>query len=90
MNWKKPEGSAGIWQTEPGKKPRRIAIVEDPDHAALIAASPDMLAALEEARAMLETAKQYFPKSIKNGDRYGLLNVLTNAVEPAIKKARGE
>ena len=56
----------------------------------LHAAAPDMLAALLEARAMLETAKQYFPKSITNRDRYSLLNVLANAIEPAIRKARGE
>ena len=56
----------------------------------LIAAAPDLLRALEEARAMLATAKRYFPKSIQNSDRFELLNVLANSVEPAIKKARGE
>ena len=56
-------------------------------NARLIAAAPDLLRALEEARAMLETASRYFPKSIRNGDRYALLNVLANSVEPAIQKA---
>ena len=46
----------------------------------------DLLVALEEARAVLETAKRYFPKSIKNRDEFSRLNVLANAVAPAIAK----
>ena len=56
-------------------------------NARLIAAAPDMLAALKEAREVLETAKQYFPLSIKNRDRFRLENVLANAVNKAIGKA---
>ena len=67
------------------RKPELIA--ENRANARLIAAAPDMLQALKEARSMLETASRYFPKSIKNRDRFELLNVLTNAVEPAIRKA---
>ena len=52
-------------------------------------AAPDLLTALKEARAMLETASRYFPKSIRNGDRFSLLNTLANSVEPAIAKAEG-
>ena len=59
-------------------------------NARLIAAAPDLLTALKEARSLLETASRYFPKSIKNGDRFSLLNVLANSVNPAIKKAQGE
>lgn len=47
-------------------------------------------AALVEARQVLETAKQYFPKSIRNADRYSLLNVLANAVGPAIERIKKE
>ena len=59
-------------------------------NAKLIAAAPDLLDALIEARRILETASRYFPKSIKNSDRFSLLNVLANAVNPAIEKAKGE
>lgn len=72
-------------------------------NAALIAAAPEtaaerdrlresnaeLLAALVEARSVLESARQYFPSSIKNPDRFRLLNVLANAVDPAIAKAIG-
>ena len=57
--------------------------------AALIAAAPDLLAALIEAKEVLESARQYFPSSIKNPDRFRLLNVLANSVDPAIAKATG-
>ena len=40
--------------------------------------------ALISAQKVLETAGRYFPKSIKNADRFSLLNVLANAVNPAI------
>ena len=60
-------------------------------NARLIAAAPELLDALKEARSMLETASRYFPKSIRNSDRFSLLNVLENVVNPAIAKAeRGE
>jgi hypothetical protein len=48
-----------------------------------------MLAALEEADRLLETAKRYFPKSIGNRDNFTLLNVQANAVRKAIAKAKG-
>lgn len=60
-------------------------------NALIMAAAPELLAALKEARSMLETASRYFPKSIHNSDRFSLLNVLENEVKPAIAKAeRGE
>ena len=58
-------------------------------NARLIAAGPDMLEALRAAKQVLETASRYFPKSIKNSDRFSLLNVLANAIDPAITKATG-
>ena len=56
----------------------------------LMAAAPELLDALKEARSMLETASRYFPKSIRNLDRFSLLNVLANTVNPAIAKAEGK
>ena len=47
-------------------------------------------AALKAAKEVLDTAGKYFPSSIKNADRFGLLNVLANSVNPAIAKATGE
>jgi hypothetical protein len=64
--------------------------LENAANSRLIAAAPDLLAALEQARAMLEKAKGYFPASIKNPDRFSLLNTLANTVNPAIAKAKGE
>ena len=58
-------------------------------NARLIAAAPELLGALKEARSVLETASRYFPKSIQNTDRFNLLNVLANSVNPVIAKAEG-
>jgi hypothetical protein len=52
-------------------------------------AHDELLEALKEAEKVLETASRYFPKSIQNNDRFHLLNVLANAVRPAIAKAEG-
>jgi len=38
--------------------------------------------ALADAKQVLELAQRYFPKSIKNADRFRLLNVLANSVNP--------
>lgn len=47
--------------------------------------------ALLDAKQVLETAGKYFPKSIKNTDRFSLLNVLANSVGPAIEpRAEGD
>lgn len=55
----------------------------------LAAASQRILmleAALVAANGVLETAMLYFPKSIRNSDRFHLENVLANVVRPAIDK----
>lgn len=78
------DGRRLIAECHAGHKEERAA------NARLIAAAPALLSALEAAKEVLETAKQYFPKSIKNGDRFSLLNVLANAVNPAITKANQE
>lgn len=64
--------------------------IEDSEaNAALIAAAPDLLEALREADKMLDIAKRYFPRSIKNGDKFDLLNVQENVVRKAIAQAEG-
>lgn len=40
--------------------------------AHMFAASPEMFAALKEAEKIVKTARQYFPKSIRNSDRFSL------------------
>jgi hypothetical protein len=63
----------------------------EPDgNIALICAAPQMLQALQDALAVLQTARKHFPKSIKNSDTFNLLNVEANSVRAAIAKAKGE
>ncbi len=59
-------------------------------NASLVAAAQEMLQALREANKVMEIAKQYFPKSIRNANRFMLLNVQENEVRKAIAKATGE
>lgn len=68
----------------------QYALEENRANSRLIAAAPDLLSALMAAKDVLETAKRYFPKSIKDADRFSLLNTLANSVNPAILKAKGE
>jgi hypothetical protein len=56
---------------------------------ALIAAAPEMLEALEYAAEIIKTARQYFPKSIQNSDRFQLENTCAS-VGKAIVHAKGE
>ncbi len=62
-----------------------------PEHEAarhLLEAAPEMLDALKYAAEIIKTARQYFPKSIKNRDTFALEN--TNAaIGKAIHKAEG-
>lgn len=53
---------------------------------AAIAAVPELLAALEEAQEFIQTARQYFPKSIKNADRFKL-ELTSASVSKALTKA---
>jgi hypothetical protein len=58
------------------------------EHAALIAAAPDMLAALREAATLVKLARLYFPKSVKKSDRPLLENVgatIDKAINTATK-----
>ncbi len=58
-------------------------------NAQLIASAPDLLAALIEAKQVLETARRYFPKSIRHPDTCQLECVLANSVGKAINQAQG-
>ena len=88
------KGNGSAWrdlhQTDASFSPAYIGEACNDEVAKLFAAAPDLLAALEQAKSMLETASRYFPKSIKNSDRFSLLNTLANSVNPAIAKARGK
>ena len=53
------------------------------------AAAPDMLDALKLAEEIVRTARQYFPKSIKNKDTF-MLNNYGVAINKAIAKAEVE
>jgi len=63
---------------------------ESKANASLIAAAPDMLAALKECQGVLETAGRYFPKSIQNSDKFHLVNILENSVKKTIAQAEGK
>ncbi len=51
--------------------------------------APDLYEALEYAAEIVKVARNYFPKSIRNSDRFNLEN--TNAtITKALSRARGE
>lgn len=55
-------------------------------HARLIAADRNMLRALQAVAEIINTARGYFPKSIRNSDTFHL-NVVAAEVNSAIHKA---
>lgn len=63
-----------------------IEVREKEANAKLIAAAPEMLEAIIKAKEMMETARKYMPKSIKNSDRYEFENA-NAAIGNAIYKA---
>ncbi len=68
------------------KNEGRMSQKEALANAALIAAAPDMLEALNDAAETIKKARRYFPKSIKNGDRFDLENTCAT-IGKAIQKA---
>ena len=58
-------------------------------NAHLISASPDMYEALKAANRLIEVARGYFPKSIKNNDKFYLENTCS-VVGNALIKAEGK
>jgi hypothetical protein len=53
----------------------------------LIAAAPELLAALIEAQNLVNLCRQYMPKSIKNSDRFTFENTAANIIDKAIQTA---
>ena len=53
----------------------------------LIAAAPTMLNALIEAEKLINSMRQYMPKSVQNADRFNFENINANVIKAAIQKA---
>jgi hypothetical protein len=56
--------------------------------ANLCAAAPDMYEALKEASKLIDLARQYFPKSIHNSDKFQLENTCAT-IGKALAKVEG-
>ena len=56
-------------------------------HNALFNSHAELLGALQDALKLVQVAKRYFPKSVKNPDRFHLLNIEANSIRAAIVKA---
>jgi hypothetical protein len=68
---------------------RAVAEPEDEANARLIAAAPELLAALQLAVKLIPVARRHFPKSVRNGDKFDLENACAT-ITAAIAKAKGE
>ena len=62
---------------------------EDTANARLIAAAPMLLPACTQAAKLIETARQYFPKSMHNSDKFQLEQTCA-AIGAAIAAAENE
>lgn len=61
---------------------------EDAANRNLIAAAPELLEACKTADKLIRVARNYFPKSMQNSDRFDLENSCA-AISKAIVKAEG-
>lgn len=88
--WKDGRNIGGryIASTAP-ENPEEMPSDEDIANAQLIAAAPELLRACRYALEIIQTAKRYFPKSIKNRDTFHLCNIEENSIRSAIRKATG-
>ncbi len=92
-SWKTRKESDGVARVE-GKDKRFVFRIAGADftkeeqlaNAAAIAATPDLLEALELALELAGTAQKHFPKSIKNSDRFQL-ELSRDAIKKALIKA---
>ena len=53
-------------------------------------ALPDLVAACEEAEQIIKTARQYFPKSMRNADAFALENTCATVTAAIANAKRGE
>lgn len=84
-----PQGMVLICQCEDPDGARTNK--EDEANARLIAAAPELLAAVEEAKAQIEFIWQnYFPIAYKNGNVDKSSLMVINQCNEAIQKAKGE
>jgi hypothetical protein len=67
---------------------RNVAVSFDGGDAPLLAAAPELLEACRYANELIGIARRYFPKSIKNSDRFQLENTCAT-LGKAIFKAEG-
>lgn len=62
---------------------------EDAANRNLIAAAPELLEACKTAEKLIRVARNYFPKSMQNSDRFDLENACATICK-AIAKAEGQ
>lgn len=95
-NWNVGTAAGGsVCVRENGRCNAEIAIIctaegrtvkEVKANAKLIAAAPELLAACEEAKELIRVARRYFPKAIKNSDKFTLENTCAS-IGKAVDKA---
>jgi hypothetical protein len=61
----------------------------DLEAALLVAAAPELLQAAKESLKLIDVARRYFPKSIKNPDKFSLESTCAT-IGAAIAKVEGK